>query len=194
MAKLATWAALVLAAGPFAGCGKSAPAQIAQATKNVQAAVEQVQETAAQATGISVGSVELSLDTPLRAEKCFATFTPKGISRPGVLQLMTYEDPKAEEFPSVLLWATGDAASAMELIGQTIEGHLFVQREAGRGTWSSSTLRPIAITVVHADPFSVTCEIADAEVVRADGAQSVKASGKFVALWKAAPPPPADAN
>lgn len=194
MEKLACCAVLGMAAGALAGCGESAPAQIAQATKNVQAAVEQVQETAAQAAGISTGSIELSLDDPLRTEKCFATFTPKGISRPGVLQLMTYEDPKAEEFPSVLLWATGDAASATELVGQTIEGHLFVQRDAGRGTWSSSTLRPIAITVVHADPFSVTCEIADAEVVRADGEQSVKASGRFIALWKAAPAPPADGN
>lgn len=194
MKKLATWAILMMAAGLLAGCGESAPAQIAQATKNVQAAVEQVQETAAQATGISVGSVELSLDGPLRIEQCFANFTPKGISRPGVLQLMTYEDPKEEGFPSVLLWASGDAASATELVGQTIEGHLFVQREAGRGTWSSSTLRPIAITVVQADLLSVTCEIADAEVARADGEQTVKASGKFIALWKAAPPPPADAN
>jgi hypothetical protein len=194
MANLANWAVLGMVAGALAGCGESAPAQVAKATKSVQAAVERVQETAAQTAGITQGSIELALDEPLRAEQCFATFAPKGISRPGVLQLMTYEDPKAEAFPSVLLWASGDAASATELVGQTIEGHLFVQREAGRGTWSSSTLRPVAITVVHADLFSVTCEIADAEVVRADGELSVKANGKFIALWRAAPAPPANGN
>ena len=167
----------------LAGCGGSAPAQIAKATKDIQGAVQQVQQTAAQATGISEGSIELTLDAPLKTGKCFARFTPKGASRPAVVQMMSSASVESEEFPSVLLWATGDAASATDLVGKTLEGHLFVQREPGRGTWSSSTLQPIAIKVVQADLLSITCEVAEVEMAQADGDGSVKASGKFVGLW-----------
>jgi len=184
MGNLVSVAALSIAAGLLAGCGGSTPEQIAKATKDVQAAVTQVQQTAAQATGVSEGSVDLALNPPLKIGKCFARFTPKGATRPAVLQLMSYDDAKSEGFPSVLLWASGDAASATDLIGQTVTGHLFVQREPGGSIWSSSTLEPIAITVVQADLLSVTCEIKEVDVFRADGDETTKASGKLVGLWK----------
>jgi hypothetical protein len=179
------WLVASLAAASLAGCGDSAPAQLAKATKSVQDAVEQVQQTAAQATGISEGSIELTLDAPLKTDKCFARFTPKSVARPAVLQLRSYADETSEEFPSVLLWATGDAASAIDLVGQTIEGHLFIQRDTVRGIWSSPTLTPIKITVVQADLLSVTCEFTEADMLQADGDGAVKASGKLVALWEA---------
>lgn len=184
MGNLVSVAALSIAAGLLVGCGGSTTDQIAKATKDVQTAVQQVQQTAAQATGISEGSVELSLNPPLKIGKCFARFTPKGAARPAVLQLMSYDDPESEEFPSVLLWATGDASSATDLIGQTVTGHVFVQREPGGSIWSSSTLEPIAVTVLQADLLSVTCELKEVEILRADGDESAKASGKLVGLWK----------
>jgi hypothetical protein len=178
-------ASCTLAIVPLVGCGGSTSAEVAKAaTTKVQAAVEQVQETAAQASGISDGSVELTIDGPLKIDKCFARFTPKGATRPAVVQLMTYEDPASEDFPSLLLWARGDAVSATELVGQTLEGYLYVQRSHSGGLWSSSNLEPIAVKVLEADLLSVTCEIADAKVTRADGEGSAVASGKMVALWR----------
>jgi hypothetical protein len=183
--------ALLAAAIVAAGCGDSAPTQIAKATKSVQDAVEQAQQTAAQATGISEGSIELTLDAPLKIEQCFARLTPQTAARPGVLQLFSYEDPQDEEFPSVMLWATCDAASASDLVGKTVEGQLFVQRKPGADLWRSSNLVPIAITVVQADLLSVTCEIKDATVERVDDNGQAKASGKLIGLWREAAAKPA---
>lgn len=181
----------LLAAWLLAGCGESAPAQLAKATKSVQNAVEQVQQTAAQATGISTGSIELTLDAPLKVEQCFARFTPKSAARPGVLQLFSYEDPLKEEFPSVMLWATCDAASATELVGKTVEGQLFVQRHPGSDLWRSSNLTPITISVVQADLLAVTCELKEVSVERVDDEGMAKASGKFIGLWREAAAKPA---
>lgn len=187
---------LLLSAAVFAGsgCGGSSPAQIAKATKSVQATVQQAQETAAQAAGIDQGSVSLSLEGPVELKKCVAHFTPKSASRPAVLQLMSYEDPAKEEFPSVFLWATAEVINATELAGRTIQGHLFVQREPTRGLWSTSTTAPIAIKVVKADLLAVTCEITEAEVFPAAGERSTTVSGKLVGVWKAGSSAPERAN
>jgi hypothetical protein len=178
------WRGVLIATALLAGCGKSGSTKLADAGKQLQDVVDQAQQTAAQATGASQGSVELTLDKPLKLEQCFASFTPKGASRPAVLQLRTYEDIQSEKFPSVFLWATGNAASPEELAGQTLEGHLFVQRDLNSDVWATPTQRPIAITVSHVDLLSVTCEVKEVEMIRADAPATVAASGKLIALWK----------
>jgi hypothetical protein len=80
------------------------------------------------------------------------------------------------------------------LVGKTVQGHLFVQREPSQSVWRTSTLEPITIRVVAADLLSVTCDIKEVALTRADAEQTCTASGRFVGLWKVPDAAPAAAS
>lgn len=184
--------AVLLSSCLLAGCGcggGSAVPDIAKTVQDTQKSVTQaVQDTAGKATGLATGNVKLDVGGELKIDRCFARFTPPGNQRPGVLQVMTYEKPnplpREEGFPSVFLWADVQAASAAELAGKTIPAQLFVQRDQNSHLFASSLAQPVQVKIAHVDAWSVTCELQTAELDRADGDDSVQASGKLVGLWK----------
>jgi hypothetical protein len=184
--------AVALVAGQL-GCGGSTAADLTKAAANVQntaAAVQQaVEETATKAAGLTTGSVELDVNGPLKTDRCSAWFTPPSGDRPAVLQLTTTEtldaDPKFTEYPSVYVWASVPVTSSEELQpGRTLQGQLMVRREPLREIWQNELLQPVTITITAVDSWSIECEVKDAELKRLDADGTVKAAGKFRAIWK----------
>jgi hypothetical protein len=175
-----------------AGCGGSAVGDLKKAAADAQRAAETVQqavaETTSAASGLTTGSVDLNVDGPLKAEKCSAWFTPPSGDRPAVLQLTTAEtlggDTQFTEYPSVYVWASVPVANSTDLAGKTLNGHIMLRREPASGVWHSKITRPINISVVSVDAWSIQCELADVEVERVDDEGTAKVTGKLVALWQ----------
>ncbi|MDX1948524.1 MAG: hypothetical protein SFU86_24270 [Pirellulaceae bacterium] len=185
-------AVLVLFLSLFAGCSCSSTPAVSGVTKNDNPAPAPLQDLAnvlqGAATAMGTGNVEMNVEGEVKADRCFARFTPPANGRSGVLQLMTNEklnpDIRDEHFPAVLLWAEVQAASLAELNGQTITGHLFVQRDVNSLLYASPPSKPVAIKVASASALAVTCEVRDAELPQADGDKLAKANGKLVAVVK----------
>lgn len=181
----------VIVAGQL-GCGGSTAADLKQAAANVQntaaTAAQAVEETATKGAGLTTGSVELDVNGPLRTDRCSAWFTPPSGDRPAVLQLTTTEtldgDREKDEYPRVYVWASVPAKNSEELAGKTLVGQMMIRRGVASGIWQSEPTRPVNLSIVAVDAWSIQCEVKEAELSRVDDEGTTQASGKFVALWK----------
>lgn len=151
-------------------------------TKDLGDAVKSVQDSVSTATGAVSGSIELSLDPPLHLETCFARFTPPSYDRPGVLELTSYEDPSGESFPSVYLRIETEGRLAEDLVGQSVPATLFIQRNSNGDLWHTDLNEPPQIMVVGVNSSLVTCEIAEAAMVRAGFEKTATVSGRIVGV------------
>lgn len=178
-ARLAWWLAGVVA---LLGCGEAKMPTLEQAKQAVSESVEGVREQAetAAATVLPTGSIELTLDAPVKTEEAHAHATRFSAGRPGLLQITSYEDAAGEQYPSVLLRAELPAGAAASLAGQTLQAQAFIQPTNGGPIWQSTA--PIEIRVTAADDATLTGEIVRGEMVNLDTEIKIQLSGKFTAV------------
>lgn len=153
-----------------------------ESTEKVSQAVsEQIGETADQVQEQLnlAGSIELTLDSPIASQACYAQLIRQGSGRPNVLQLRSYRSADNESFPSVFLQAQVQADSPSELVGQIVSSRLFVQPTADGPLWYSATGNPVELKVVSVEEHLLTAELAGGLLQSTTDGAEVKANGTF---------------
>jgi len=180
---ISSTAALLLATG---GCGsKELEDLAAQAKQKVSEAQKSVESTAKKLPGaissVVAGDIKLTLDGPLNSTTCAARFTPPKDGRAGLFQIGTSVDDGPRSFPAVYLHAPTDAATLQALVGQTVQGQLFVAKSEASGHFQSPDEKPVSLQIVKVENNVVTCQLQSAELTGIDQPRTVPVSGSLVA-------------
>lgn len=178
--KRLAWGTIILA---VTGCGgksiselatdvKQAATQAAsQATGKAEQVAQNVTQAAQNVTGTVsenlalAGSMELTLDAPLKTNACYVRFLTFN-GRPSVLQWQSYREASQETFPSVFGQAQVSAAKVAELAGQTIPAELFVQPQQEGPVWCTQR-EPVQLKIVAVDPQAFAIEVVGGALVNA---------------------------
>jgi hypothetical protein len=144
----AGWLPFLVPAGSLllGGCGGSVPVPKVELPKVVQNLPQTVTNAAqgVKQTFQLAGSLDLELAGPIKTSGCYASLT----SIPGrstILQLTSYNDPSAETFPSVLIWAPVTVQTPAELVNQTVVAQMFVQRDPQAAPWQTAAGKSVNI-------------------------------------------------
>jgi hypothetical protein len=163
--------ALVIGAG-LTGCGgksvsdiagdiKKAATQTADKAKetaqSITPSAQSVTTKAAEAVALA-GSMELTLDAPLKTGACYAQWLSLPGGRPSVLQLQSYREAAQESFPSAFVRAQVSAGTVAKLKGQTVPAELFVQPQKDGPTWSTRG-ELVQLKIVSVEAKTLTAEI-----------------------------------
>jgi hypothetical protein len=158
---------------------------INQAKEKVSEAQKTVESTAKKLPGavasITAGDIKLTLDAPLNASVCAARFTPPKDGRSGLFQIGTSVDSGPRSYPAVYLHAPTDAASLPALVGQTVQGQLFIAKSEASGHFQSPDEKPVSLQIVKVENGVVTCQLQSAELAGIDQPMTVPVSGSLVA-------------
>jgi hypothetical protein len=192
-----TWKVLLVAAlAALAGCSKDKLTEMVdeakqQVSENVDKASQAVQEKAKAAGGAAAaagnsaqqqlglaGSMEFTLDAPVKTKGCYVLFLAGRGGRPSVLQLRSYAAADQEAFPSALIQAQTEAASLNELVGKTVAAQTFVQAEPSGPVWHTIGAQPLQLTIKAVADKQLTAELTGSAVNTATG-QSAPVSGKI---------------
>ncbi len=181
-------AMLVLALATAFGCSKedltgaldkakNAVVENAEKAKDVvqekmETTTEQVQEQLNLA-----GSFELTAGEPLKTDACYVRLVQQSNGRPTVLQLASYRDVEREAFPSVFLQAQVEAASLSDLVGKTISGRLFIQREANGPVLFSEDGSPVELSITSVDEQLMSAELTNAKLRETTSAIEIPVTG-----------------
>ena len=170
------------------GCGNKQLEELAsKAQQGIDQAKEksgelskQVQNIPNQVAAVTAGEIKLTLDAPVTATTCAARFTPPTAGRRGLLQIGTSVTSGPKSFPAVYLHAPTDAASLQALVGQTVQGQLFVAKSETQGHYQSAAEKPLTVQIVKVENNVVTCQLQGAELQCLDQPQTVPVAGTLV--------------
>jgi hypothetical protein len=194
MTRLRCWAFVALAAC-LAGCSKDKLDEIVEQAKqkagevsqSVQETAKAAQQSAAQAAQTAqeqaglAGSVEITLDAPVKTQACYARLVAFRDGRPGMLQLTSHWLTPQEAFPSILIHAQTEAASLSELAGQTLAAQVFVMPQSGGPVWRTAEGETAQLKIVSVDDQSLKAELVGGTLIQVGGEQSATAFGPIVA-------------
>jgi hypothetical protein len=188
VAEIGRLAAVGLAGVLLAGCDnmsdlrirKAADERAARAARQVSGVVEKVQKVVK-----PTGSLELTLDGPIKTRACYATLILSHSTRPAVLQLTSYENESAETFPSVMIRAEVVAAAPADLRGQSVVAQLFAQTTKDGPIRHTERGGGVELKIVEVSSDTITGEIVMGSVANTDTGQSIDITGKFTAILRA---------
>lgn len=165
------------------GCGNQQLEDLANKAKqginqSAEKAKEQAGEISKQVHNLpnevaatTAGDIKLMLDAPLNSTACAAHFTPPANGRRGVFQIGTsLSGPKS--FPAVYLHAPTDAASLQALVGQSVQGQLFVAKSQTQGHYQSPAEKPVSLQIMKVEKNVVTCQLQAGELQCLDQPQT----------------------
>jgi uncharacterized lipoprotein NlpE involved in copper resistance len=124
--------------------------------------------------------IELALTPPIKTERCFAEFTPPSEEGEAVVQLKSYVDPAQEAFPSVFAAAETTAASASDLVNQTVAARVYVQLDEA-GNMLDSGGYTIQITINKVEGTRIEGQVAGGTLEDLASGDSAEVTGTFVA-------------
>ena len=151
---------------------KSAQEQAGEISKQVQNLPNEV-------AAVTAGEIKLTLDAPLNSATCAARFTPPTSGRRGLFQIGTsLSGPKS--FPAIYLHAPTDAASLQALVGQSVQGQLFIAKSEAQGHYQSPSEKPVTVQIVKVEKNVVTCQLQAGELQCLDQPQSLPVVGSLV--------------
>ena len=155
-----------------------------QAKEKVGEAQKSVESTAKKLPGavasITAGDIKLTLDAPLASSTCAARFTPPKDGRAGLFQIGTSVDTGPRSYPAVYLHAPTDVATLQGLVGQTVQGQLFIAKGEATGHFQSPDEKPVSLQIVKVENNVVTCQLQSAELTGVDQPLTVPVSGSLV--------------
>ena len=127
------------------------------------------------------GSIELTLDEPVKTGTCYASLIvlPSGGRR--LLQLTSYQEPKREYFPSVFLRAEVSADTPAALVAQKLTAQAYVQVRQDGPVWHSLPDQPVQLTITYGGDTGVEGELVGGRLVSSETGQAIDVKGKFTA-------------
>lgn len=161
-----------------------AKAGVDQAKEKVSEAQKSVESTATKLPGavasITAGDIKLTLDAPLASSTCAARFTPPKDGRSGLFQIGTSVETGPRSYPAVYLHAPTDAATLQALVGQSVQGQLFIAKAESTGHFQSPDEKPVTLQILKVENKVVTCQLQSAELRCLDQPKSVPVSGSLI--------------
>lgn len=157
--------------------------QVSAGAAKVKESVSSATDTAKEQLALS-GSARVQLDSELTTSGCYAEFLTLGGGRPNVLQIRSYKTPDQESFPSLYFRATTTAAGGSELVGQTLSGELFLQKESGGSVWTSPGGGHVDVKILAVDQQKIDAEIVGGSLVSIQQPAEIPAKGGLNAVWK----------
>ena len=148
-----------------------------EVTKEVQ---QQAQKLPGAVAAVTAGDIKLTLDAPLNSTTCSARFTAPANGRRGVFQIGTSVDSGPQSFPAVYFHAPTDAANLSALVGQTVQGQLFIAKDETQGHYQSPPEKPLSMQIVKVENNVVTCQLQAAELTSLDQPQTIPVAGTLV--------------
>jgi len=169
----------VLALACLVGCKEGGVSDaVREGVEGVKEAVSQTTEAVKEHTSLA-GSIELTVDKPLKTGRCYLALVSLTSGRPGILQMTSYQNAGDESFPSVFFRAEVSAAELAELVGQEVAGQLYVQAVKDGPVWHSADDRPVRVAITSAADGSIEGEVRGGDLVNTDTGQSNSVTGKF---------------
>jgi hypothetical protein len=165
----------------WAGCGDSLPA--IPTVKDVQQAVANKVEAVKQ-TAQAAGGIELTLDQPINASGCYASWLPIA-GRPTIVQVTSYNDPSGESYPSFFLRVETDETQPSALPNRTLSGEALVMVGAEGPLWHTTPDRPIEFVLTEVGDSNFRATVRGLMVNSETGAQQ-EVSGKLEGSWQTA--------
>jgi len=152
-----SWLLCTLAIIWSSGCKQE---QLEQLAKQVQE--QTLDKIAAPMKVLSTGSFKLQVTSPIETRAASARLIIIGDGRPNVLQLRSYQDMAAEDYPMVLVQAPTSATDVSQLSGQTLSATVYITMSKHEPIWScmdqsvaSLTISSIQDNVIKGD---IRCE------------------------------------
>ena len=131
-----------------------------------------------------LGSIELTLDEPVKTARCYASLISPGSGRWRVLQVTSCEDPNQEHFPSVFLRAEVSADTPAVLVGQKLAARAYVQVRRNGPVWHSLPDRPVELTITFADGTGMEGDLLGGRLASTETGQAVDVKGKFTGAFR----------
>jgi hypothetical protein len=85
---------------------------------------------------VSTGAFKLQVDKPIESNKANVRLIVIGDGRPNVLQIRSYQDIAADEFPSILAQANTTATDVSLLVGKTLDATVYISASKFEPIWS----------------------------------------------------------
>lgn len=175
----------------FAGCGQdlgdiassvrdTASQGVDRARQMADGAAETARDTGsrlAETAGMA-GHFDLEVGEPLKTSACYVQLITLGPDRPSVLQLQSYRDAERESFPSVFFRAKVAEADYSGLVGQTIDGQLFVKFQSDTPTFSTQD-GPVQVRIDTIEEQQLTGQIVAGSLTAATDGTVLPVSGTF---------------
>jgi hypothetical protein len=108
---------------------------------------------------ISAGAFKLQVDKPIETTKANVRLIVIGDGRPNVLQLRSYQDLAADEFPAVLVQANTTATEISQLVGQTINATIYLSASKYEPIWSCLDQSMASLTVTSFQENTLKAEL-----------------------------------
>lgn len=175
----------------FGGCGQdlgdiassvrdTASQGVDRARQMADGAIETARDTGSQLaeTAGMAGHFDLEVGEPLKTSACYVQLITLGPERPSVLQLQSYRDAERESFPSVFFRAEVTEADFSGLVGQTIDGQLFVKFQPDAPTFSTRG-GPVQVRIEAIEEQQLTGEIIAGSLTAATDGTVRSVSGTF---------------
>lgn len=150
----------------LAGCGSDGAAPVQSIQRAVQKTVDDTAAAVEEATAAVAGKITLSFPRPLEIEGGYARIIPAGESRPAVLQIFNQKDSTTAKPPIVFFQADLPSQNVEELVGQKVNGRIFVQYDEAT-LYASSWEQPTQFEITTANQWSVGCTVAELPLIKA---------------------------
>ncbi len=122
--------------------------QLEQFAKQVQEqTIDKLPELPTPMKIVSVGAFKLQVDKAIETSKANARLIIVGDGRPNVLQLRSYQDIAADDFPSVLVQVNTTVTDISQLVGQTLNATVYLSASRYEPIWSCLDQSVASITI-----------------------------------------------
>jgi hypothetical protein len=149
-----------------------------QVKDKVGQTTDSIKETVKEQANLA-GSMELTLDQPLKTGRCYLALVRLSDGRPTVLQITSYQEPTDESFPSAMLRGETSAPAPAALAGQKVAVQMFLQARADGPVWHTLRDQPVELTLTSADANTFAAEITAGKLVNSDTDQAIDIRGKL---------------
>ena len=144
----------------------------------VSETAEAVKETVKEKANLA-GSMELTVERPLKTGRCYLSLLRLSAGRPTILQITSFQDPADESFPSAMLRGEVSAPSPAALVGQKLSLAMYVQSAADGPVWHTLRDQTVQLTISAADTSTFNAEITSGKLVNSDTGQTTDVQGKL---------------
>lgn len=175
LVKWAVCMGLVVNATVFLGCNSE---QLNKMVEDVKSSTEAVKQEVQKV--VPVGSIKLSIGSPIETSAASCRFMVMGDGRENVLQIRSGAS-NSDSYPSVLFQGLTTVASLNALAGEKVSGQLFVQTNGENGLWQNEPDGKCSIRILSIQETELIGDLEPTTMVSAEG-KSVVASGSFRAV------------
>ena len=129
------------------------------------------------------GALFLSVGADVELDACYGKFIPGIAGRRGLLQIRTYTEANATDYPAAFFHIPVDVASATDLKSEKLEGRVFLQDAQGI-IWDNVDQPPVTFSVVDHENDQLKLKVDNGQLRNASTGDQVPLSGSATVVMK----------